>query len=122
MFAAKGAAFGAARRGGSWASIGRESELACLRMHIEQWLKLPATVVVVFDGNQQPAVKRGRQVRADAIHQLEPGFRKLANAAGFHCYTVGPIGFDVFRNKFNYSKGTGRGRSLSRNAEPYWPR
>ncbi|RXW11795.1 hypothetical protein EST38_g14060 [Candolleomyces aberdarensis] len=88
MFAAKGATFGAAKRGASWAKIGRETELSCLHMSIEQWLKIPAIFVVVFDGDQRPLVKRGKRVNVKEEHQLAPAFRELLDASGFDYLTA----------------------------------
>ncbi|KAF6762382.1 PIN domain-like protein [Ephemerocybe angulata] len=72
---------------GSWARIGRETELGCLRMLLSQFLAVPATVVMVFDGPERPTLKRGRHVRI-MPHQLEPALRELSEALGFTCVTA----------------------------------
>ncbi|KAJ3527042.1 hypothetical protein NMY22_g9926 [Coprinellus aureogranulatus] len=87
MFAAKGAAHAAVNRGGSWARVGRESELACLRLHVEQWLRLPAIFVVIFDGRGRPSAKRGKNVRTKE-HQLAAPFRQILDAVGFYHHTA----------------------------------
>ncbi|KAF6757774.1 PIN domain-like protein [Ephemerocybe angulata] len=85
MFAAK---FATKKKGesiNSWTRIGQETELANLRKNLEQWLTLPAIFVVVFDGPRRPKTKRGKQVRTSRPHQLEPAFREMVEAMGFHC-------------------------------------
>ncbi|KAF5317266.1 hypothetical protein D9611_003490 [Ephemerocybe angulata] len=54
MYAAKAAAANKAREINSCTQIGRETEVACLRLSAEQWTRLPALIVVVFDGPQRP--------------------------------------------------------------------
>ncbi|KAF6755471.1 PIN domain-like protein [Ephemerocybe angulata] len=88
MFAAK---FATKKKGesiNSWTRIGRETELANLRKNLEQWLTLPAIVLVVFDGPRRPKMKRGKQVRTSRPHQLEPAFREMVEAMGFYCETA----------------------------------
>ncbi|KAF5320608.1 hypothetical protein D9611_013750 [Ephemerocybe angulata] len=85
MFQAQGAAIRGRNRGGSRARLGQHTEYKFLVTLLEQWVRMPVIIHVVFDGPHRPPKKRGRTVHAQALqqHYLTGGFRELVESFGF---------------------------------------
>lgn len=88
IFEAQGAVNRVRAKGGSWARTGRDTEYRCLSLKLEQLARLPAIVVVVFDGPNRPKIKRDTRVQSNKEHYLSAELRLLADAFGFHNWTV----------------------------------
>ncbi|KAF5329168.1 hypothetical protein D9611_013215 [Ephemerocybe angulata] len=90
MFEAQGAAIRARKKGGSLARIGRNVEYSTLMKFLEQFIRAPCIVHVVFDGGARPVRKRNRAVGQGRgqEHYLTGGFRALLDAFGFHWSTA----------------------------------
>ncbi|KAF6751253.1 PIN domain-like protein [Ephemerocybe angulata] len=87
MYEAQGAVIRARGNGGSWSRIGRNTECRTLSMHLEQLARLPATIVIVFDGPKRPDLKRGTRTSYKE-HYLTKQFRQLNEGFGFHTWTA----------------------------------
>ncbi|KAF6761445.1 PIN domain-like protein [Ephemerocybe angulata] len=85
MFQAQGTAIRGRNRGGSRARLGQHTEYKFLFTLLEQWVRMPVIIHVVFDGPHRPPKKWGRTVRAQAQqqHYLTGGFRELVESFGF---------------------------------------
>ncbi|KAF6762537.1 PIN domain-like protein [Ephemerocybe angulata] len=91
MFEAQGAAIRARKKGGSLARIGRNVEYSTLMKFLEQFIRAPCIVHIVFDGGARPVRKRNRAVGQGLgqEHYLAGGFRALLDAFGFH-WSIAP--------------------------------
>ncbi|RXW11973.1 hypothetical protein EST38_g13884 [Candolleomyces aberdarensis] len=87
MCQAQGAARRARENGASWTRVGLNVEYGCLVKFLEQWVRIPAIPLVVFDGDERPMEKRNRRVRGQE-HYLARRFRALIEAFGFHAFTA----------------------------------
>jgi holliday junction resolvase YEN1 len=66
---------------------GENPELRTLFFRLARLLRVPVTVVFVFDGPIRPSMKRGKSV-ATKSHWLTSSFQELITAFGFHRHNV----------------------------------